>query len=160
MNKMRTYSPGAAEIESHWRVVDAAGKPLGRLATEIAQILQGKDKPVYASYILTGDHVIVINASKVRLTGKKLADKVYRWHTGFHGGLKTTSLKEMLEKRPERVIQHAVRGMLPHNKLGKKMFLRLKVYGADSHPHSAQTKVSQHVVDEKATQKVEEAKTE
>lgn len=135
---MRTYSPKASEIKRDWWVVDATGQTLGRLATKIATILRGKHKPIYAPHMDCGDHVIVINADKIRVTGKKLDQKVYYRHSGYPGGLKSITLREQLQKHPERVIYLAVRGMLPKNRLGRRMIKKLRVYASDSHPHQAQ----------------------
>ena len=135
---MKTYSPKAAEIERKWHVVDASGQTLGRLATEVASILRGKHKPMFAPHLDTGDYVIVINASKIHLTGKKLTDKFYHYHTGHPGGIKSIAYGKLLEKKPEKVIELAVKGMLPHNKLGRAMFKKLKVYAGTEHPHEAQ----------------------
>jgi len=119
-------------------VVDATGQTLGRLATKIATILRGKHKPIYTPHMDCGDYVIVINADKIRVTGKKLDQKVYYRHSGYPGGLKSITLREQLKKHPTRVIQAAVRGMLPKNRLGRRMIKKLKVYASDSHPHQAQ----------------------
>ncbi|RUA18250.1 MAG: 50S ribosomal protein L13 [Clostridia bacterium] len=134
----KTYSAKPSEIEHNWFVVDAEGKTLGRLATEIAKILRGKHKPIYTPHIDTGDFVIVINADKVRVTGKRLDQKFYHRHSGYIGGLKSVSLRRMLETHPERVIEHAVKGMLPKNRLGNQMYKKLKVYASPEHPHAAQ----------------------
>ncbi len=122
-----------------WHVVDAAGKTLGRLASEIAVLLQGKHNPAYVTYLNTGDFVVVINAEKVRVTGKKLEQKIYYRHSGYHGGLTEQTLSAVLEKHPTRVIRGAVKGMLPKNTLGRRMLSRLKVYAGGAHPHEAQT---------------------
>lgn len=135
---MRTYSPKASDIKREWYVVDATGQTLGRLATRIATILRGKHKPIYTPHMDCGDYVIVINADKIRVTGKKLDQKVYYRHSGYPGGLKSITLREQLRKHPTRVIQAAVRGMLPKNRLGRRMIKKLKVYASDSHPHQAQ----------------------
>lgn len=135
---MKTYSTKPKDIEREWYVVDARGKTLGRLATEIARILRGKHKPYYAPHLDTGDYVIVINAAQVRVTGRKLDQKIYYRHSGYPGGLKEITLRRQLEKHPDRVIRAAVWGMLPHNRLGRKMFKKLKVYADDKHPHQAQ----------------------
>ncbi|HEX2987240.1 MAG TPA: 50S ribosomal protein L13 [Chloroflexota bacterium] len=135
---MKTYSPKASEIVRQWHVIDASGQTLGRLATEIAQLLKGKNKVIYAPHMDTGDFVIVVNASKVRVTGDKLAEKKYYRHSGYPGGLTAVSLASQLEKFPERVVEHAVRGMLPHNALGRAMYRKLKVYGGPTHPHASQ----------------------
>jgi large subunit ribosomal protein L13 len=135
---MKTYMAKAGEIRRKWYVVDAAGKPLGRLASEVAAILRGKHKPIYTPHVDTGDYVIVINAEKVVLTGNKPDQKVYRRHSGWPGGLKEVKFKSMISKRPERVIELAVKGMLPHNSLGRAMFKKLKVYKGPDHCHQAQ----------------------
>ncbi len=135
---MKTYVPKKEEIERKWYVIDAAGKPLGRLATQIATILRGKHKPIYTPFMDTGDYVIVINAEKVILTGGKEEKKVYYRHSGYPGGLKVIPYKKMKEKYPERVIRIAVKGMIPHNSLGRKMLKKLKVYRGAEHPHEAQ----------------------
>ena len=135
---MKTYSTKASDIKRSWWVFDASGRTLGRLASEAAQLLKGKHKPIYAPHLDTGDFVIVINAAKVRVTGKKAEQKVYYRHSQYPGGLKSITLSEMLKTRPTRVIEHAVKGMLPHNPLGRAMMRRLKVYPGDTHPHQAQ----------------------
>jgi large subunit ribosomal protein L13 len=135
---MKTYATKPEDIERRWYVVDAEGKILGRLASEVARILRGKHKPYFAPHLDTGDYVIVINAAKIRVTGKKLDDKIYYRHSGYPGGLRSTTLAEMLKKRPTRVIRLAVRGMLPHNRLGRAMIKKLKIYEGESHPHQAQ----------------------
>jgi large subunit ribosomal protein L13 len=135
---MKTHSTTSSEIERQWYVVDAEGQTLGRLASEIAKILKGKHKPIYAPHLDTGDYVIVINAEKVHVTGRKLDQKIYYHHSGYPGGLKGLTLREQLNKHPTRVIRSAVRGMLPHNRLGRAMLNKLKVYSGDAHPHAAQ----------------------
>ncbi len=135
---MKTYMPKAEDIERSWYVVDATGVPLGRLASEVAKILRGKHKPAFTPHLDMGDYVVVTNAEKVVLTGKKWEDKVYYHHTNYPGGLKTTVYKEMKEKFPERVVELAVRRMLPQNKLGRKTFKKLKVYRGENHPHAGQ----------------------
>lgn len=135
---MKTESAKPNEIEQKWYVVDAADEVLGRLATRIALILRGKNKPQFTPHVDTGDFVVVINADKVRLTGKKLTDKTYYHHTGYPGGIRAVSAGKLLEKHPDRVMQNAVRGMLPKNKLGRKMLSKLKVYAGPEHPHAAQ----------------------
>lgn len=127
-----------ATAGDRWYVIDATDKVLGRLATEAATLLTGKNKPGYAPFLVTGDHVVVINAEKVRLTGQKLDQKVYRRHTGYPGGLREVSIRRMLETKPEHVIKAAVSGMLPKNKLRKQLERRLRVYSGPEHPHSAQ----------------------
>ena len=135
---MKTYMPTASEIERKWYVIDAADQTLGRLATQIATVLRGKHKPIYTPYLDTGDYVIVINADKVKVTGKKLEEKIYWHHTGWIGGQKKTSLKRMLQIHPERVVEHAVKGMLPKGPLGRQMYRKLHVYAGPEHPHAAQ----------------------
>lgn len=135
---MKTYSTRPADLKREWYVVNAEGKTLGRLAAGIARILKGKHKPIYTPHLDCGDYVVVLNAGKIRVTGKKLEDKVYVRHSGYPGGLKETILREQLEKHPERVIKTAVWGMLPHGRLGRQMFKKLKVYGRADHPHLAQ----------------------
>ena len=135
---MKTYTARAEDIERKWFLVDAEGKTLGRLASEIAQVLRGKHKPIYTPHVDCGDYVIVINAEKVQVTGRKLDQKIYYRHTGYPGGIRGISLRNQLQKHPERVLQAAVRGMLPRNRLGRKMLKKLKVYAGDSHPHQAQ----------------------
>ena len=135
---MRTYSPKASEITRKWYVVDAEGLVLGRLATEVARVLRGKHKPVFAPHIDTGDHVIVINADKVVLTANKAEQKIVYRHSGYPGGLKTQSFADAQAAKPEEAVRRAVRGMLPKNRLGRQMLTKLKVYAGPNHPHSAQ----------------------
>ena len=135
---MKTYSAKPLEVERKWYLIDAEGEVLGRLATKVANILRGKNKPEYTPHVDTGDFVIVINAEKVVLTGKKETDKIYYHHTGVPGGLKSASVKEVREKAPEKLIENAVKGMLPHNTLGDEQFQKLKVYAGSQHPHAAQ----------------------
>ena len=135
---MKTLIPKKEEIERNWYVVDAEGVVLGRLATHVARILKGKHKPQYTPHLDVGDHVVIVNADKIRVTGTKMKDKVYTRYTGYPGGLRETNLETVLQKKPEWVIEHAVKGMLPHNPLGRAMFRKLKVYKGSSHPHSAQ----------------------
>jgi large subunit ribosomal protein L13 len=134
----RTYSPKASEIERRWFVVDAAGVPLGRLSTEVARLLTGKHKPTYARHLDTGDFVVVVNADKVRLTGRKLADKTYYRHTGYPGGIRQTTAGRLMDERPERVLRSAIVGMLPKNRLGRRLATKLKIYRGEEHPHTAQ----------------------
>ena len=138
---MKTYSAREADIERRWLVVDAEGKTLGRLATAVATVLKGKHKPIYTAHMDTGDHVIVLNAAKVRLTGTKPENKKYFHHTMYPGGVKWTRLSEMLTKHPERIVEKAVKGMLPRNRLGRAMVKKLKVYAGAEHPHVAQQPV-------------------
>ena len=135
---MRTVFANEATVRRDWFVVDASGKTLGRLASQIATRLRGKHKASYTPHVDTGDNIIVLNAGKVRVTGRKLTDKFYHHHTGYMGGLKTTSLEKLLQKHPERAIEFAVKGMLPKNPLGRKMFKKLHVFAGNQHPHTAQ----------------------
>jgi len=135
---MKTYSAKAGEVEQGWYVVDAQGKVLGRLASQIATRLRGKHKPEYTPHVDTGDYVVVINAAKLRVTGRKADDKMYYRHTGFPGGIRETSFTKLQATRPERILQRAVKGMLPKGPLGYAMLRKLKVYGGATHPHSAQ----------------------
>ncbi|MBL1320056.1 MAG: 50S ribosomal protein L13 [Methylophaga sp.] len=136
--KTTTLSAKPAEVRRDWFVVDADGKTLGRMATEIARRLRGKHKTIYTPHVDTGDYIVVINADKIRVTGNKLKNKMYYHHTGYIGGIKSISLGKQLDKAPERVIQSAVKGMLPKNPLGRTMFGKLKVYAGAEHPHTAQ----------------------
>lgn len=135
---MKSYVAKPLEIERKWYVIDATGKTLGRLSSEIASRLRGKHKPIYTPHVDCGDHIIVINAEKIKVTGNKASQKVYRHHTGFMGGLRERSYKEMMEKAPERIIEKAVKGMLPKSSLGSQMFRKLNVYAGPEHNHSAQ----------------------
>jgi len=135
---MPTVIPKESEIERRWFVVDAQGQVLGRLASRVASILRGKHKPTFTPHLDLGDHVVVINAEKIHLTGRKLTDKVYRWHTGYIGGLREVSAGRLLRSHPERVIEWAVEGMLPKNRLGRAMAKKLRVYRGADHPHAAQ----------------------
>ena len=135
---MKTYMPGAASIERKWYVVDAEGQTLGRLATQVAATLRGKNKPIFTPFLDTGDYVIVVNADKICVTGKKLDQKTYFSHSKYIGGVKETTLREMLAKKPERVVEHAVIGMLPKGPLGREMAKKLFVYAGPEHKHQAQ----------------------
>ena len=135
---MKTFLPQINEIERVWYVVDADDQVLGRMATRIASFLMGKEKPIYTDFLDTGDFIVVVNIDKVKLSGKKWDDKFYYSHSGYPGGLEQISAAKLMEKHPDRVIKHAVKGMLPKNKLGKQMLKRLKVYTGPEHPHSAQ----------------------
>jgi large subunit ribosomal protein L13 len=135
---MKSYIPGEKDMQKQWHVVDAENQILGRLATRVANLLTGKDKAVYTPFLDTGDHVIVINAAKIRMTGKKLTDKFYRHHTGHPGGLREVAAGVVMAQRPERVVQEAIFGMLPKSKLGRAMRKKLKVYRGPNHPHQAQ----------------------
>ncbi len=136
--KKYTYSAKEADNQGKWYVVDASGAVLGRLASTVAARLRGKHNPLFTPHVDTGDFVIVINADKIRLTGKKWVEKLYHRHTGYIGGLKTESAKELMQKRPEELIRRAVKGMLPKNRLGSRLFTKLKVYTGVNHPHQAQ----------------------
>lgn len=138
MTVQKTHSVKISEIERAWRVVDADGAILGRLATQIASTLRGKHKPTFAPHLDTGDAVVVINAAKIKVTGKKLHDKAYVRHSGYPGGFKSETLERLLERRPEEVIRRAVRGMLPQNRLGEQMARKLYIYAGPEHPHQAQ----------------------
>ncbi len=135
---MKSYIPGEKEMQKQWHVVDAEGQILGRLATRVANLLTGKNKAVYTPFLDTGDHVIIINAEKIRITGKKATDKLYRHHTGHPGGLREVAAGVLMARHPERVVQEAVFGMLPKTKLGRAMRKKLKVYRGAHHPHQAQ----------------------
>jgi large subunit ribosomal protein L13 len=135
---MRTYVPTKEKAEHRWLVVDAEGQTLGRLSTFVAMRLMGKHRPTWSPAVDTGDFVVVVNAEKVRLTGRKRETKVYRWHTGYPGGLKQISAGKLMKERPERVVELAIHGMLPKNRLGRKLRTKLKVYAGPEHPHQAQ----------------------
>jgi len=135
---MKTFQPKVGEIDRRWVLVDAQGQTLGRLASQVAMILRGKNKPVFAPHADVGDFVVIINAEKIAVTGRKLRQKEYYHHSQYPGGLKTTRLGKLLQQRPERVLEKAVRGMLPKNKLGDALFGKLKVYAGPKHPHAAQ----------------------
>jgi large subunit ribosomal protein L13 len=136
---LRTYTPKAGEIERAWHLVDADGLVLGRMATEVARLLRGKHRPIFARHVDTGDHVVIVNAAKVVLTAGKAGDKFAYRHSGFPGGLKATSYAELLDKRPEELVRRAVRGMLPKGTLGRQQLAKLKVYAGPEHPHEAQS---------------------
>jgi len=140
---MKTYSTKASDIERQWHVIDASGKVLGRMATQAASLLMGKHKPIFSRNLDTGDFVVVINADKVRVTGNKAEQKLYYRHSGYPGGLKSISLERMMQTNPTRVIEQAVKGMLPHNRLGASMMKKLRVYAGEEHPHLAQTGASE-----------------
>jgi large subunit ribosomal protein L13 len=139
---MRTFVPTAGprggSVERQWHVIDAQGKVLGRIATEAARLLQGKHKPIYTPYIDTGDHVVIVNASGVKLTGRKEEQKLYRYHSGYEGGVREERAKDVRAKQPTRIVEEAVRGMLPKTKMGEAMWRKLKVYAGADHPHAAQ----------------------
>jgi large subunit ribosomal protein L13 len=136
--RIKTYTPKPEDIQREWYVIDAKDQTLGRLASQIAHLLRGKHKPIYSPHMDVGDYIIVINCDKIRVTGNKLEDKLYYRHSGYPGGLRSLTLRQLMDRYPERVLQYAVRGMLPKNKLGRKMIKKLKIYAGDSHPHQAQ----------------------
>jgi large subunit ribosomal protein L13 len=138
---VKTYAVKASEIERGWWLVDASDQTLGRLATRIATLLEGKHKPLYSPHLDSGDHVVVVNAAKVKVTGNKLTQKIYYRHSNYPGGLKEESLQTLMARKPEIVIERAVKGMLPQNRLGRAMFKKLKVYAGADHPHQAQQPV-------------------
>jgi len=135
---MRTLTAKPAELERKWHEIDADGKTLGRLATVAARLLMGKHRPIYTPFIDTGDHVIVVNASRVKLTGRKETDKIYRRHSGYEGGLREERAKDVRARTPRRIVEEAIRGMLPKTKMGDAMYAKLKVYAGATHPHAAQ----------------------
>jgi large subunit ribosomal protein L13 len=139
---LKTYSAKPADIKRQWHTIDASGKTLGKLATEAARLLMGKHKPMFSPNLDTGDYVVVINADKVRVTGNKAQQKTYYSHSGYPGGLKTITFEKMMQTKPTRVIEHAVKGMLPHNRLGASMRKKLKVYAGDVYPHPAKAKTA------------------
>jgi large subunit ribosomal protein L13 len=136
---MKTYSPKVSEIKREWHVIDATDQVLGRLATRVARLLMGKHKPIFSPNLDVGDYVVVINADKVRVTGEKAKQKVYYRHSGYPGGLKSITYDKLMQTNPTRAIEHAVKGMLPHTRLGAKMMKKLRVYVGDTHPHLSQT---------------------
>ena len=135
---MGSFVPSAGSVARAWHIIDAEGMVLGRIATEASRLLQGKHKPVYTPHIDTGDHVVIVNAAKVRLTGRKEEQKLYRYHSGYEGGLREERAKDVRQKNPVRLVEEAVRGMLPKTKLGEAMWRKLKVYAGSDHPHAAQ----------------------
>ncbi len=139
---MKTYSAKASDIKRQWHVIDASGKVLGRLATQVARLLMGKHKPMFSRNLDTGDFVIVINAEKIYVTGNKAKQKVYYRHSGYPGGLKKVTFEKMMQTKPTRVMEHAVKGMLPHNRLGVSMMKKLRVYVGSTHPYLAQTRAT------------------
>ena len=142
---MKTYVAKPGEFEQKWHLIDARGQVLGRLASEVARILRGKDKAIFTPHVDTGDYVVIVNAANVRLTGKKLSDKVYYHHTGYPGGIKSITAAELMEKNPEEVINTAVKGMLPKNKLGRQLLKKLKIYAGSEHQHQAQNPVAKEL---------------
>ena len=138
MKRTSTYFAKPGAVPDHWRVIDATGISLGRLARQVAVALQGKDRPTYTPHVITGDHVVVVNAANVRITGRKLTQKMYYRHSGYVGNLKSFMMRDLMEQRPERVVRLAVKGMLPSNKQGRQMLRRLRVYPGAAHPHAAQ----------------------
>lgn len=164
---MKTYTLKGKEVETRWHVVDAAGRPLGRVATEVAHLLRGKYRPTFTPHMDNGDYVIVVNASEVQVTGNKSQQKLYRRHTGYPGGLREIPFAKLITQHPERVMQQAVKGMLPHNRLGRKLLKHLKVYGGPEHPHEAQVnagrrraRMAESAPPSKARKAKEEAKEE
>jgi len=145
---MKTYSTKASDIKREWHIIDASDKVLGRLATQIAVLLMGKHKPIFSRHLDTGDFVVVINAEKIRVTGNKTKQKLYYRHSGYPGGLKSISLERMMQTHPTRVIEHAVKGMLPHTRLRAKMMKRLRVHVGDAHPYQGQIKATPVKVEE------------
>jgi large subunit ribosomal protein L13 len=139
---MKTPTVRMEDVTRAWHVIDANGKVLGRLASEVAQILRGKHKPIYSPHLDTGDHVVVINAGKIVVTGKKAQDKLYHHHSGYPGGLKSVPYEKMFARSPERVVRMAIKGMLPHNTLGRNMYRKLRVYDGAEHPHNAQNPIA------------------
>jgi len=137
----KTYVAKPADIVRRWFVIDAEGKTLGRLASQVASILRGKHKPMFSTFLDTGDHVIIVNAEKIVVTGRKQDKKLYYHHSGYPGGMKVTSFRKMMQTKPERALEHAIRGMLPRNRLGRAMVKKLKVYAGPAHPHEAQQPV-------------------
>jgi large subunit ribosomal protein L13 len=135
---MKTHTVKAGDITEHWYVVDAAGKPLGRLASEVAKVLRGKHRPEFSPHLSLGDHVVVVNAGKVHVTGNKRRQKLYYSYSGYQSGLKVRTFQDIMEKDPGQVVRHAVKGMLPHNRLGRRLLKNLKVYVGPEHPHTAQ----------------------
>jgi large subunit ribosomal protein L13 len=142
---MNTPIPSGKDVQRDWYVLDASGAVLGRLATMVAMMLMGKHKPTYTPFLDMGDHVVIVNADKVKLTGRKEDDKLYRTHSGYPGGLKETQARKMRQRRPERMLELAIQGMLPKNKLGKQMYRKLNVYAGPKHPHQAQKPVDMAV---------------
>lgn len=142
---MKTYSPIAQDIDRKWYIVDADGLVLGRLASKIAQVLRGKQKPIWAPHADVGDFIIVVNADKVRISGKKAGQKLYWRFSGYPGGLKSSTYDVVMQTKPEEIIREAVKGMLPHNRLGRKMLKKLKIYAVNEHPHTAQTPEPLHI---------------
>lgn len=139
--KLKTFSAKKEDVTRNWYIVDAEGKVLGRMATEVASILRGKHKPIFTRHVDTGDFVIIVNADKIKLTGNKSTDKMRYNHSGYPGGMRITSYEVLMKEKPERVVREAIRGMLPHNRLGRAMFRKLKVYTGSEHPHAAQNPV-------------------
>ena len=144
MKRTSTYFAKPGEVTANWRVIDVDGKVLGRVARDISVALQGKDKPTYTPHALTGDFVVVVNAAKIKVTGRKTEQKMYYRHSGYVGNLKTIRLQDMMDRHPDRVIQLAVKGMLPRNNLGRQMLTRLKIYAGDKHPHEAQVQAKEN----------------
>jgi large subunit ribosomal protein L13 len=145
LNIMKTYVAKPGEFEQKWHLIDARGQVLGRLASEVAKILRGKDKPIFTPHVDTGDYVVIVNAANIRLTGNKLKDKVYYHHTGYPGGIKSITADELMEKNPTELINSAVKGMLPKNKLGRQIIKKLKIYAGSEHQHEAQNPVAREI---------------
>ena len=139
----KTYSPKASEVTHAWRLIDAEGQTLGRLASQVAQFLKGKHRPNYSEHMDMGDYVVIVNAGRIRVSGNKLKDKFYYTHSNYPGGFKQVALGDVLAKHPDRVIKHSIKGMLPHNVLGRKMLRKLKIYAGPTHPHEAQFRASE-----------------
>lgn len=138
MTKLKTFTPRPTDIHRKWYLVDAKNQVLGRLASQVAYVLRGKHKPIFAPHVDVGDHVVIINAEKIRITGKKSTAKRYRRYTGYPGGFREMGYQTMLEKYPEKILEHAIRGMLPHNRLGRQMLKKVRIYVGEKHPHQAQ----------------------
>ncbi len=146
---LKTYSTKASDIKRDWHLFDASDKVLGKIATQVAKLLMGKHKPIFTRHLDTGDYVVVINAEKVRVTGNKAKQKLYYRHSGYPGGFKSTSLEKMMQTHPTRAIEHAVKGMLPHTRLGAQMMKKLRVYVGDTHPHQSQVEATSLKVEKK-----------
>jgi large subunit ribosomal protein L13 len=151
---MNSFVPTAGTVVRQWHVIDADGKVLGRIATEAARLLQGKHKALYTPHIDTGDHVVVVNAAKIKLTGRKAEQKLYRYHSGYEGGLREERAMDVLKKNPVRIVEEAVRGMLPKTKMGEAMWRKLKVYAEATHPHQAQVTGSKNAKDKSSKREV------
>ena len=135
---MRTYAAKISEVKKKWVLIDAKDRALGRVASQAASIVRGKNKPTYTPHVDMGDNVIIINAGQIKLTGKKWDDKIYRWYTGYHGGIKLLTAKELIQRKPTELLKKAIRGMLPKNRLGRALFSNFRIYATEDHPHSGQ----------------------